>query len=156
MDIFHLQEKLYKSGLGKAFDYGCKQNKFEVYIYRITYTNPNGDVFEFTSKQVQDWSKERNLKAVPELYYGEFEKIFPVNEFYETTELSFEEKILKYLRDTYLEKDCYMCKNKLPAEGIVVRKEDIKLEAYKYKSFKFLDMETKQLDKNEEDIEESN
>ena len=46
-------------GLFKVlFDYGedpMASQTFSIYIYRITYTNPNGKVFEFSAKQVQDF-----------------------------------------------------------------------------------------------------
>lgn len=46
-----------------------------------------------------------------------------------------------------------MCKSKLPEEGCVVRIEGQDLEVFKCKSTKFLEYETKQLDKMEIDIE---
>ncbi len=49
-----------------------------------------------------------------------------------------------------------MCKNKVPAEGIVVRKETNGIDAFKFKSFAFLERETNMLDKEIEDIEEEN
>lgn len=146
---------------GKAFDYGCVANEFDIYIYRLTYTNPSGQVFEFSFKQVQYWCKQRGLKAVPELYYGTVENIF--SEYrkeghadYYNAEQSYSNNLIHVLRERYLEQDCWMCKNKLPAEGIVIRRETMDLEAYKFKSFRFLEMETKMLDKGEEDIEEEN
>ena len=38
---------------GKIFDYGCEPGKFEIYIYRITYTNVDGKVYEFSPQQIQ-------------------------------------------------------------------------------------------------------
>lgn len=144
----------------KGYDYGCEPRTFEVYIYRITYTNISGDVFEFSAKQVQDWCKERGLKAVPELYYGEAYEIFEwkydaYSEYYDS-DLSFGDNLINTLREIYLERNCKICKNKVPAEGIVIRKETNNFEAYKFKSFAFLEYETKQLDQGEEDIEEEN
>ena len=150
----------------KGYDYGCDDNCFEIYIYRITYTNPHGDVFEFSAKQVQDWCKERGLNPVPELFYNKIIEIFEwkddiifnhdaYSEYYDD-DLSWEENLLAILRDKYLEKDCWMCKNKVPAEGIVVRKETNGIDAFKFKSFAFLERETNMLDKEIEDIEEEN
>lgn len=140
----------------KPYDYGCESNTFEIYIYRITYTNPSGDVFEFSAKQVQDWCKQRGLNPVPELYYGKAIDIFNIYDVNYDITLDFKDNLINALRDIFLEKDCSMCKNKLPAEGIVIRKEINELEAYKFKSFRFLERETKQLDKGEVDIEEEN
>ena len=61
------------------------------------------------------------------------------------------------LQIAYNEKDCFMCTNKVPEEGIVIRKERlIGCESYKLKSFRFLEWETKQLDNNESNIEDEN
>ena len=43
--------------------------------------------------------------------------------------------------------------NKVPEEGICVRKEGLVIEIFKLKSFRFLEKESKQLDKGEVDIE---
>lgn len=130
----------------KPYDYGEKEHEHGVYIYRITYTNPSGQVFEFSARQVQDWCRENNLKPVPQLYYGRVSDLFPDKLGDDLTEA---------LKEEFLEKDCFMCRNKLPAEGIVIRKEVNHFEAYKLKSFRFLERETKMMDKGEEDIEES-
>jgi len=136
----------------KPFDYGCKDNTFEVYIYRITYTNSSGNVFEFSWKQLKDWCNDRGLKHVPELFYGPVRDVLRYGDKFE----SLADDLIESLRDEYLEQDCWMCKNKVPAEGIVIRKECNDFEAYKFKSFKFLEFETKKLDKGESDIEEEN
>lgn len=140
----------------KAFDYGCKQGEWEIYIYRLTYTGPDGHVFEFSAKQVQQWCAQMGLNAVPELYYGKASTIFRQYEHvYEyDVDLIFEDNFLNLLSTVYLEKNCYMCKNKVPAEGIVVRREVLGLEAYKLKSFAFKNAETAQLDKGESNIED--
>jgi hypothetical protein len=50
-----------------------------------------------------------------------------------------------------------MCNNKVPEEGIVVRKESLfSCESYKLKSFSFLEKESKELDKGVIDIESDN
>ena len=51
-----------------------------------------------------------------------------------------------------------MCSNDVPEEGIVLRKEDNlnHFEAYKLKSFEFLQKESKQLDKGLISIEDEN
>ena len=67
----------------------------------------------------------------------------------------FREKFIKKIENDYLEKDCYICYNKVPMEGVVVRIEGLTIEAYKHKSFLFKQFESKQLDKGEIDIEEN-
>ena len=61
------------------------------------------------------------------------------------------------LKKRFLEKDCFMCNNNVPEEGVVLRKENLlKCDSLKLKSFRFLEKETKQLDTGESNIEESN
>lgn len=132
------------------YDYGCEKGQFDVYIYRITYTNPSGKVFEFSVKQVQDFCKMNGIKAVPELYYGRAIDLDPRLK----SDEHFQATLLEVLKEKYLEKQCFMCKNKVPEEGCVVRIEGMDLEAFKLKSFNFLERETKLLDKGQVDIEE--
>jgi len=137
------------ASIQKPFDYGCAENQHAIYIYRITYTNAIGNVFEFSAKQVQNWCNLRGLKPVPELYYGTFRNLFPEI----STEQHWHENVLIKLREKYLEFDEPMCRNKVPTEGVVVRLEDTG-EAFKFKSFTFLKAETDNLDKGVEDMEE--
>jgi len=140
----------------KDYDYGCKPCTFEVYIYRITLTNVSGYVFEFSSQQVQQWCAEHGVKAVPRLYYGKATDLVRSEYSGECSRIqSFEEDILSVLRNKYLERDCIMCKNKVPTEGIVVRRDSTWFEAYKLKSFRFLERETKMLDKGDINIEDN-
>jgi len=142
-----------------GYDYGCEPNTFEIYVYRITFTNVSGYVFEFTPQQVRNWCVEHGVKHVPLLLYGKAEDLFEwlddaYSEHYDT-DLSFDENLLNILRKKYLEQDCYMCKNPVPAEGIVLRREGSWFEAYKLKSFRFLERETKMLDKDVTNIEDN-
>lgn len=144
----------------KDFDYGCQPSEFDIYVYRITYTNLSGKVFEFSAKQIQDFCKENGIKAVPELYYGYASNLFkdkliqnPLDENLEVWRNEF----LELLKLTYLEGDEPMNKLKVvPREGIVLRIEKNYAEVYKLKSTKFLEHETKLLDSNEVDIESNN
>lgn len=138
----------------KNFDYGYspKETPFGIYIYRITYTNNSGRVFEFSAKQVQQWCKSRGLNPVPELYYG------PISTFSDERKHGdeWQENLLKVLKGLYNDKDCFMCSNKVPEEGIVIRIEGLDIDSYKLKSTRFLEYETKNLDKEELDIETDN
>ena len=53
-----------------------------------------------------------------------------------TSEIIPKEELVKKLEKEYNEKDCFMCNNKVPEEGIVIRKDKlIGCESYKLKSF---------------------
>ena len=148
-----------------VFDYGCESNEHKNYIYRITYTNINGKVFEFSAKQVQDFCKENGLNAVPQLYYGyarDFYDEIVIDTKGAEAKLSdydlekWQEGFLNAVKEKYNEKDCYICNNALPEEGAVVRIEGSRCEVYKCKSKKFLLMETADLDSGVPDIESDN
>ena len=138
----------------KDYDYGCEPTKHAIYIYRITSTNIDGKVIEFSAKQVQDFCKKNGLNAVPELYYGYAKDFYP----YLLTDNNeiWRNDFLLEIKRKYNEKDCYICKNKVPEEGVVVRIEGNDFEAYKAKSERFYARETAQLDKGELNIEDEN
>lgn len=71
----------------------------------------------------------------------------------------FQEKILNELETRYNNKNCYMCENPVPEEGVIVRvinNQINKFEAYKLKSVSFLLHESKEADQNIPDIESIN
>jgi len=151
------------SVIQKEYDYGYSHRGileeqmcplcFGIYIYRITYTNIEGKVFEFSPLQVQSWCKSNGLNAVPELFYGKAKELFSDNRL---TIEHWRVKLLERIKELYNEKDCYLCKNIVPEEGCVIRIDKLGFEAYKAKSARFYERETKMLDKGEVDIEESN
>lgn len=139
------------SWIQKDYDYGCGENKFEIYVYRITYTNIGGHVFEFNSQQIDSYCNKYGLKRCPMFYAGKAKDKYPELEI----DNHWHENMLNKLMAEYTEKDCYMCSNKLPEEGVVLRREDSDVfEAFKLKSISFLERETKELDSGEENIED--
>lgn len=166
------------SMIQKDYDYGCEYdpklkysdmtpqemydaNLFRIYIYRITYTNVEGKVFEMSARNLQQYCRSRGLFSVIEDFYGtvyDFTTYLcnnphEVNLDPEVESGPFEEHFLKCLISRYLERPCGWCNNKVPAEGIVVRIDQPEFEAYKLKSLAFLTHETKMLDEGVADIE---
>lgn len=140
----------------KSYDYQCALGEYKFYIYRITTTTSNGNVIEWDMNSIQQWAKQKGLLAVPLYYYGPASQLFkdlnnsPNNE----EELSeWQNEFLQKLKDNYLEHDDKYCNNKVPDEGIVLRKEGIDLNSFKLKSFKFFQYEDKQLTEGVVDIE---
>lgn len=145
----------------KDYDYGCDSNKHSIYIYRITQTNVDGKVTEYSAKQVQDFCKKNGLNAVPQLFYGYAKDCFTsiyhlAEEPQNFPDQNWDEEFLSYVKDTYNEKKCYICHNNVPEEGCVIRIEGLEFEAYKQKSTAFYERETKLLDKGESNIEDEN
>jgi hypothetical protein len=140
-----------KSGayIQDGYDYGCKPNTFKTYIYRITSTNPSGNAYEFSHNQVKDYCDRYGLQMVPELYYGKAKDLYPEI----PTGNHWHQNFLEQLMEDYLEKDCDICSNKVPDEGICLRRDIFDIDVYKLKSFKFFEYETKQLDKGVVDME---
>lgn len=133
----------------KGYDYGCVVGDHKLYIYRITLTNISGKVFEFSTKQVKEYCDKYGLYYVPEFYYGLAKDLFPEIPLTEHWNKEFVNK----LSEKYLEKDCDLCINNVPAEGIVVRRDVFDIDVYKHKSFKFWERETKEIDSGEVDME---
>jgi hypothetical protein len=99
------------------------------------------------------------LNMVPLIYYGQ--AISYINQVKYNGEFlasvsNFHEEFLNMLIENYTEKDCYMCINKVPEEGVVISKEGEFFEAYKLKSFNFIMRETAELDTEESNIEDEN
>ena len=152
---------------GKAYDYGYERpiwdpttqttpyeygKNFGIQIYRITYTNPDGVVFEFSARQVQQWCKDKGLIPVEQLYYGYAKDLYPELDETEHWNENFIQKLANDKR-FYMEELSPTCHNDVPHEGIVIRIENGLSEAYKLKCFRFLGEESKSLDKGEIDIE---
>jgi len=149
------------SYIQKDYDYFCEPGKFQIYIYRLTYTNPSGKIFELSAQQLQQWCIKRGLTPVHELYYGYAKDLYKnlnydniVDEDLTTWRDQFLEKLAND-KSFYMEQNCPYNKNQVPFEGLVLRVEGIDIESYKIKCFNFLSRETKLLDKNESNIEDN-
>ena len=135
----------------RDFDYGMNQGNYDFYIYRVTYTSATGDVYEFSHNQVKEWCKKHDVKMVPEFYYGYAKDLWNIRV---DGQDDWHDMFLQMAINTYLEKDCTICKNKVPSEGVVLRKDNVHdYEAFKLKSFRFLEKESKDLDTGVVDIE---
>ncbi len=116
-----------------GYDYGCKAGEHESYVYRITFTNQDGQVFELSTAQIEEFCSKQGLKTPMVFYTGNID--------------TRKDDLIPELEAEYNNKNCFMCTKKVPEEGIVIRKESLfGFEAYKLKSSKFLEWESKQLD----------
>jgi len=119
----------------KDYDYGCSEGKYKLFIYRITFTNSDGIVNNLSSDQIAEFCNHFGLETVPLFYRGKAKDLYPSL----SLDDHWNENFVKALEHHHNEKGCYICNNKVPEEGIVIRKENMfQFEAYKLKSFKFL------------------
>ena len=151
----------------KDYDYGYDSGTYGVIPYRITVTNPDGVEVELSPEQIIEWSKKNGLVPMHSYFTGtvkdhydyllskhfseEGAKAFVnVNEIknnegiyseeYKEALTEFRAQYLRMLEAEYNEKDCPICINKVPEEGIIIRKlkHPSKFEALKLKSKRFL------------------
>lgn len=154
------------SPIQKDFDYGCdrlgdfgvvggmKEPQHKVFVYRITQTAVDGTVTELQWNQVKERCTELGVEHVPEIMYGEADLFAGAGEATGFDLDEWQKQYLEYLRQKFVyDQDSQFCTNKVPEEGICLRKEGLNIEVFKLKSFRFLEYETKSLDKGEVDIE---
>ena len=148
----------------KDFDYGCKQGEHKFYVYKVSIVNEDGQIIYLTDKQLEEYCEKVGLLYKDTfIYYGNIDNLFESKEFQdwdflvrEETKDSWEETLLDYLEFKYNEKDCYMCVNKVPEEGIVIRVQKLyEYEAYKLKSKRFLLKESDLQEKDVTNIEDN-
>jgi hypothetical protein len=151
-DNTKLKDKEFVKTYGKTttFNYGCPPGHHEVYVYRITMTNEDGNVVDLSWDGVKHRCGQLGVNHVPELsrmiYYAP---------------MSHEDK--EEHKNNFLHGECdlYACGSSTidPShlrEGIVVRADGSKWEAWKYKSFQFKVLEDIiKLQDDAIDIEES-
>lgn len=149
----------------KNYDYGCIPPKsennykpeinFKIRIYRITLTNIDGQVHEFSAREVQQWCKTNGLIPVEEFYYGYARDLYKDLNEQEHWQENFIDRLAND-KNFYMELNSPDCTNKVPHEGIVIKKEDMIPAAVKLKAFAFLNKEQQQLDAGEDNIEDNN
>ena len=141
------------SYIQKDYDYGCKKGEHRIEVYRITQTNEDGFVTELSYDEIKQFCSKANLTPSHEFHYGKAYWVIPE---VDVNNPEWSKLFIEQLRKEYNEKNCFMCSNPVPEEGIVLRVDDLfEYAAFKLKSFRFLERETVQLDKGEENIEDN-
>lgn len=141
------------SGIQKKYDYSCEPLTSQSKVFRITYTDPIGEVLELGWMDIVRFCEKYNLQTVPCHYHGKAGDLF-----YHLSEQAddWSEQFLKKLEEKYLDKKCPLCKNDVWNEGIVLAIENrINRPVFKFKSFNFLEKEAKDRDAGEVENEES-
>lgn len=150
------------SPIQKDYAYNCKPREHAFYVYRITLTNTDGYVVEFSWSQMLEYCKRHNLNHVPERYFGkaldlvvEYRAEHPIDPPRVLDNRDWQEDFLKAVETMFVDdRMCSMNSYTVPAEGVVVRVDRLNnSEALKLKSFAFTLQETKQLDDGIIDLE---
>ena len=138
------------------YHYGQAPGTYGLYIYRITFTNPNGDCFDFTWQQIKDFCEKYGLNHVKEYFYGKAKDIYP--------ELSIddhwhENMLTNLLADPDIGMGDIMCpynEGKVPSEGIVLKIDSLyEDKVFKLKNAEFLIKESATLDEGNANIEDN-
>lgn len=145
--------------IGKyEFNYGTKKGEADIYVYRITMTNEDGDTIEYSTRAVKERCVQLGVKSVQEYYYGLAKDKYPEIPVDENWHSAFASR----LKAEYLEKNCWDCIVKdTPDEGIVLRREVGGISSFKLKSERFLNKESEAseadltTDIEEEDVSQS-
>ena len=144
----------YIPGDGKSiqggYHYGGQPNTCKFIAYRITNTNVDGQVTEYSWQQIKEFCSKYGLDHVHELYHGYAKDLYE----YVPVDDEWNETVLNLLVDDFnLEKECKYNKG-MPAEGFVVKVDKLyECKPMKLKSFAFLKHETMLLDAGLDDIE---
>lgn len=140
-----------------GYDYGCVHGQHKLEVYRITQTTPDGLVTELSTKEISEFCNRVGLTPSTLFYSGKAMDFVHMPKDRPVGLEEWRELFVSQLEEKYNEKDCFMCKVVAPEEGVVIRKENLfSFEAYKLKSFRFLEKESKQLDTGVEDLESKN
>ena len=138
----------------KGYHYGCDPGKYEIFVYRITFTNEDGKTFELSDAQIREFCKERGLNIKKEFYAGLAKDLFPEIPLGEHWHENWLAKLEKQTQFNLNDAMCPANNLEVPAEGVVIRVEKLReFDAYKLKNYKFFEWETKQLDAGVIDIE---
>lgn len=136
----------------KGYHYGCQVGSHKLVVYRVTNTNVDGLRLDLGWLQMIAFCEKFGFETVKPLLYGRAgDLVYAGSESNEHWGQVFVSSLeAKYVNDGL----CPYNNNEVPAEGVVVRIDGFnESEAFKLKNFRFLERETKQLDKGEADIE---
>jgi len=142
-DNMKLKDKEFVKKYGKVtnFTYGCHPGQHEVYVYRMSMTNEDGVEIDLSWDSVKYRCGQMEVKYVPELYRTIY-NIGVDNDYF-----------LKVC-DNYAIGESTIDPTHI-REGVVVRSDGSKWNAWKYKSFSFKVIEGIIKESNVVDIEEA-
>jgi len=139
-----------KSMIQKAYDYGVLPGEFNIAVYRITNTAPDGSFISLDWASMEQRCKELQVPMVQTYWYGRLCDLFDI-----PVDKDWHKNFVEKLKETFLEKDVKenLCKKNVPDEGIVLRVDGLGIDVYKLKSNRFLVKESSLRDEGATDLE---
>lgn len=125
-----------------GYTYNIPEGHRELYVYRITIVTPDGRSTDLGWPQVKEFCRNNGLKHVPELWSSSFELFWAIEDHY----------LDKAFYEEFGSDVVKVDKGKVD-EGFCIRRDGLRPFILKAKSPKFLQHETKMLDKGVEDME---
>ena len=149
--------------VGKGYDYKCKPGENQFMIYRVSsYNEETGyrkelnvqEVYVFTLELISLLTETghediaKRIHPIDIYYHGALKDLYPDIEINDKWHDNFLERIKNDKENFGMELNEPMCRNAVPREGIVIRKQDDPInEAFKLKCLKFLGKEAAEMDK---------
>ena len=127
----------------KGYTYKVPVGTCDLYVYRVAIVTNQGKLVDLSWDQVKEFCRDMGLKAVPELWVG-IHKYLDIDEFMD-----------KNYREEGYKNAVPLDKDSPCDEGVCIRTDGIAPYILKAKSPKFFEHETKMLDQEVEDIEET-
>ena len=152
MDKYEYKQFINRYGDTTEFHYGCNRSEYDIYVYRITTTNEDGESVDYSWNQVKTRCEQLGVKYVPEI------EQFVVNDWQLTA--TAENQIIDFSLESLLQKltdrESEIFKQHIK-EGIVVRVENGGSTPlfYKNKGFLFKAIEGIIKDNDVVDLEET-
>ena len=155
------------SCIQEDYDYGCKPGMSKLMIYRINTTTDGGKSYEWNVGEVKQWTENlinvikkdgdeelaNRIHPIDILWHGTLHQLFPdipVDQDWGSAVVH----ALTNKKDWYIEESEPLCNNKVPREGIVIRKYNDPLkEAFKLKTIQFKRRERGLVDEGQVDTE---
>jgi tRNA-binding EMAP/Myf-like protein len=152
------KEFIKQYGKTTQFTYGCEYGQSDIYVYRMTMTNEDGNIVEYPWHLVKTRCEQMGVKHVPELTKVTFGNL--IGGFGDAEED--ERKMFMHVVNLYADGPDPIGKSHI-REGVIVRIDNKeKFTAFKHKSFNFkvleglikADAEAPDMEENQDQVEE--
>ena len=128
-----------KYGKTTTFSYGCEPPNSELYVYRMTMTNEDGHIVEYSPDYMRYRCEQMGVKTVPVLWKGYIPPVFSTDENGQFKEYVLETpgEYIKNIAEQFYDGEDPVGKTHV-REGVVVRIVNRpKFAAFKHKNFSF-------------------